>query len=111
MFATYLFHNLGINWGITILACFATLLIPIPIWFLLSGEEIRQRSNFAPTVEKIVEDEEVDDGEDYDGGRRQGGIDLMERNVRGDGGWKGVWDTFGGGRRVRLGGGCIQGRI
>jgi len=40
MFASYLFHRLGINWGITLLASFATLMVPIPIWFYLRGEQV-----------------------------------------------------------------------
>ncbi|KIX94086.1 uncharacterized protein Z520_10112 [Fonsecaea multimorphosa CBS 102226] len=52
MFAKQMFHNLGVQWANTLLACFATLLVPIPICFWLWGAQIRARSTFA--VDKVL---------------------------------------------------------
>lgn len=48
LFATYMFNGLGINYALTLLGGVATVLIPVPIMFLLFGAKIRQRSKFAP---------------------------------------------------------------
>ncbi|KIW29345.1 uncharacterized protein PV07_05164 [Cladophialophora immunda] len=50
MFAKQMFHNLGVGWANTLLACFATLLIPVPICFWLWGAQIRARSTFAVDI-------------------------------------------------------------
>lgn len=47
LFATAMFHNLGINWAGTVLGCIAVALVPIPFLFARYGEKIRQRSKFA----------------------------------------------------------------
>jgi hypothetical protein len=49
MFSTYLFDRLGVNWGLTSIACLATLFVPIPIGFVTVerklgvGVNLRQR--------------------------------------------------------------------
>lgn len=48
LFATYMFDGLGINYALTLLGGVATILIPMPIIFLLFGAKIRSRSKFAP---------------------------------------------------------------
>ncbi|KAI9701485.1 MAG: hypothetical protein M1836_001541 [Candelina mexicana] len=52
LFATYMFQGMGIQWASTLLGCVAALLVPIPIWFYRSGDKIRAKSKFAPTMEK-----------------------------------------------------------
>jgi DHA1 family multidrug resistance protein-like MFS transporter len=48
-----MFNNLGIQWAGTLLACLATVMIPIPIGFYLYGARLRQRSVYLkPTVKK-----------------------------------------------------------
>lgn len=51
LFATAMFHNLGINWAGTVLGCIAVALIPIPFLFMKYGKRIRQRSKFAFDLE------------------------------------------------------------
>jgi DHA1 family multidrug resistance protein-like MFS transporter len=47
LFATAMFHNLGINFAGTVLGCIAVALFPVPILFIIFGKRIRQRSKFA----------------------------------------------------------------
>lgn len=49
LFSTYMFEGIGINWGATVLGCFAVALIPLPVLFYFYGERIRRRSKYAPT--------------------------------------------------------------
>ena len=59
LFATYMFDALHVNWAGTLLACVATVLVPIPIVFWKFGDRIRQRSKFAPTMKaKLVDSDE-----------------------------------------------------
>jgi DHA1 family multidrug resistance protein-like MFS transporter len=44
-----MFNGMGIQWASTLLGCVALVLVPVPIWFYLKGEKIRQKSKFAPT--------------------------------------------------------------
>ncbi|EXJ70061.1 uncharacterized protein A1O5_07134 [Cladophialophora psammophila CBS 110553] len=46
-FAKQMLHNLSVPWANTLLGCFATLLVPVPICFWLRGPQIRARSSFA----------------------------------------------------------------
>lgn len=48
LFARYMYNGIGINWGMTLLGCIATLLIPMPITFYFFGKRIRAKSTFAP---------------------------------------------------------------
>lgn len=61
LFATYMFEGMGIQWASTLLGCVAALLVPIPIWFYVSGHKIRAKSKFAPTMEKSNLDNVTDD--------------------------------------------------
>ncbi|KAI9760313.1 MAG: hypothetical protein M4579_001717 [Chaenotheca gracillima] len=54
LFATYMFEGMGVQWASTLLGCFAFLLVPIPIIFIVYGHKIRQRSAFAPTAPKAL---------------------------------------------------------
>ena len=49
LFATEMFNGMGIQWACTLLGCVAVVLIPVPVWFLLRGGKIREKSKFAPT--------------------------------------------------------------
>ncbi|KAF2667798.1 major facilitator superfamily transporter [Microthyrium microscopicum] len=60
LFATYMFNGMGINWACTMLGCIALVLVPVPVWFLLKGGKIREKSAYAPVFPaKKSEKEEV----------------------------------------------------
>ncbi|KAI9712541.1 MAG: hypothetical protein M1812_006850 [Candelaria pacifica] len=63
LFATYMFQGMGIQWASTLLGVVAALLVPIPVWFYVSGHKIRAKSKFAPTMEKPNMDGAVTDEE------------------------------------------------
>lgn len=44
-----MFTGMGIQWACTLLGCVAVVLVPVPIWFLLRGARLREKSKFAPT--------------------------------------------------------------
>ena len=41
-----MFDKLGLQWGSTLLACIALLMVPLPIFFFIYGERIRNKSFF-----------------------------------------------------------------
>ena len=47
LFITYEIDSLHINWGLTVFACFAVLLIPIPFVFFQFGKTIRARGKWS----------------------------------------------------------------
>ncbi|CAG8163864.1 unnamed protein product [Penicillium salamii] len=47
LFASAMFHNLGVNWAMTLLGCLTTLLFPVPIVFFIYGPKIRSWSKFS----------------------------------------------------------------
>jgi len=49
LFAQQMFNGMGIQWASTLLGCVAVALIPVPVWFYLKGQKIREKSAFAPT--------------------------------------------------------------
>ena len=49
MFATGMFHNLGVNWAMTLLGCLTTALFPVPILFFFYGAKIRKLSKYSPS--------------------------------------------------------------
>jgi multidrug resistance protein len=53
LFTQYMFNALGVGGGGSLIAGVATLLAPIPFIFYRYGEQIRKRSKFAPTREKL----------------------------------------------------------
>lgn len=53
--------GIGINWGMTVLGCFAALFIPVPFLFYRFGKMIRAKSKFAPAPD--VEKEKKENGE------------------------------------------------
>jgi DHA1 family multidrug resistance protein-like MFS transporter len=53
LFTQQMFNNLGIQWAGTLLACLATVMIPIPIGFYIYGSRLRKRSVYSePTTKK-----------------------------------------------------------
>ncbi|PYI14593.1 MFS multidrug transporter [Aspergillus violaceofuscus CBS 115571] len=49
MFALPMFHNLGVNWAMTLLGCLTAILFPVPILFYIFGKRIRSWSRFSPS--------------------------------------------------------------
>lgn len=50
IFASAMFHNLGVQWAGTLLGCLALLLLPCPFIFYYFGERIRGYSKYAPKL-------------------------------------------------------------
>lgn len=48
MFATPMFHNLGVQWAMSLLAFLCVALFPVPILFFIYGEKIRKLSKYSP---------------------------------------------------------------
>ncbi|KAF1988061.1 MFS general substrate transporter [Aulographum hederae CBS 113979] len=48
MFATGMFHNLGIPWATSLLGFLSLALFPVPILFYIYGERIRKSSKYVP---------------------------------------------------------------
>lgn len=49
MFATAMFHNLGVPWATSLLGFLTAALFPVPILFYIYGAKIRKMSKFSPT--------------------------------------------------------------
>lgn len=49
LFATAMYHKLGVAWGTSLLAFLCVAFIPAPILFYIYGARIRARSKFTPT--------------------------------------------------------------
>ncbi|KAB8268085.1 synaptic vesicle transporter [Aspergillus minisclerotigenes] len=47
LFATAMFHNLGVGWACTLLGCLTCLFIPFPLIFYWRGKQLRLKSRFA----------------------------------------------------------------
>ncbi|PWY75898.1 synaptic vesicle transporter [Aspergillus eucalypticola CBS 122712] len=47
LFATQMFHNLGVGWACTLLGCLTVLFVPYPFLLYRYGEKIRMRSKYA----------------------------------------------------------------
>jgi MFS transporter, DHA1 family, multidrug resistance protein len=56
LFTNQLFHNLGIQWGATLLGCIALLLAPLPFVFYKYGAWVRTKSKFAPCMDLKIRD-------------------------------------------------------
>lgn len=48
LFATQMYHNLGVNWASSVLGFITIAMIPIPILFYVYGAKIRAMSRFTP---------------------------------------------------------------
>lgn len=44
LFSTQMFENLGVQWAGTLLACLATVMVPIPFVFRAYGPQLRGKS-------------------------------------------------------------------
>ncbi|KAK0286261.1 hypothetical protein LTR91_017527 [Friedmanniomyces endolithicus] len=60
LFAYYMFEGIGIQWGMTLLGCLATMFIPMPFVFYFYGKKIRAKSKFAPAPD-IQQDKRRDE--------------------------------------------------
>lgn len=49
LFATAMYHTLGIDWASSLLGFLAVGLAPVPILFFIYGHEIRKLSKYSPT--------------------------------------------------------------
>lgn len=49
LFATAMFHNLGVEWAGSLLGFLAIAFLPIPFLFYIFGERLRKLSKYAPT--------------------------------------------------------------
>lgn len=47
LFATQMFHNLGVNWAGTLVGCLAVVFMPIPLFFWYFGPKLRTKSQYA----------------------------------------------------------------
>ena len=47
LFIGPLYHRIGVNWGTTVLACTAALLVPVPFIFFFYGREIRAKNEWS----------------------------------------------------------------
>lgn len=50
LFTPYMFQTLGIQWSLTLLGCFASLLATFPVVLYWKGAQIRQVSKYNPHV-------------------------------------------------------------
>ena len=50
LFATAMYHNLGVAWATSLLGFLCVAFFPVPILFFIYGERIRRMSKFAPTL-------------------------------------------------------------
>lgn len=75
LFATQMFHNLGVDWAGSLLGFLAVAFLPIPFLFYAFGERLRRGSKYAPTdlgKGKKSDDEESGSGS---GGNKEEGIE------------------------------------
>ncbi len=49
LFATALFHTLGVAWATSLLGFLAVAFFPVPILFFIYGKKIREMSKYSPT--------------------------------------------------------------
>lgn len=49
LFATAMYHNLGVAWATSLLGFLTVALFPVPILFYVYGEKIRKLSRYTPT--------------------------------------------------------------
>jgi len=50
LFATAMYHKLGVNWATTLLGFLCVALVPVPILFFVYGSKIRKMSKFSPSA-------------------------------------------------------------
>lgn len=49
LFATAMYHTLGVNWASSLLGFLTVAFLPVPILFFIYGKKIRQMSKYSPT--------------------------------------------------------------
>lgn len=49
LFATALFHTLGVAWATSLLGFLTVAFFPVPILFFIYGKKIREMSKYSPT--------------------------------------------------------------
>ena len=49
LFATGMYHNLGVPWATSLLAFLTLVMVPVPVLFFIYGKRIRKMSKFSPT--------------------------------------------------------------
>ena len=54
LFATGMYHNLGVDWATSLLGFLTIAMIPVPVLFFMFGKKIRGLSKFSPTVKMGV---------------------------------------------------------
>ena len=70
LFDRQMFNTLHINWGMTLLACLALVLIPVPLAFMKYGERLRRKSQWAPTFgPPVVAAVRVESEDEAEGGK------------------------------------------
>lgn len=50
LFATGMYHNLGVNWATSLLGFLTAALVPVPIIFYIYGERLRKMSKYSPDM-------------------------------------------------------------
>lgn len=50
LFATGMYHNLGVPWATSLLGFLCVAFFPVPILFYMHGKRIRAMSKFAPKL-------------------------------------------------------------
>lgn len=50
LFATAMFHTLGVDWATSLLGFLTVAMFPVPILFYIYGEKIRAMSHYSPTA-------------------------------------------------------------
>lgn len=68
LFATQMFHKLGVNWAGSLLGFLAVAFMPIPFLFYAFGPKLRRMSRFAPDIDAAKKKQ----GGDDDGDREKG---------------------------------------
>jgi hypothetical protein len=53
LFASQMYHKLGLEWASTLLAFLSLLFVPIPIWWFYRGEQLRLKSPWARYVPQM----------------------------------------------------------
>ena len=54
LFATQMFHNLGVEWAGSLLGFLALAFMPIPFLFYIYGVRLRKISKYAPTDDQTT---------------------------------------------------------
>lgn len=49
LFASYMYHNLGVPWATSLLGFLTAAMFPIPVLFFIYGKKVRALSKFSPT--------------------------------------------------------------